>query len=92
MSEQFPSIVLALAEKVGLTPAKWREENNKIVIHFTTGQKIVFERLPLEQSDEGENMPTTPAKETKTPAIKTNTTPAKKPTTPAIKSHAGRKK
>ena len=81
--ERFPASVLALAEKVGLTPAKWREENNKIVIHFTTGQKIVFER---------ENMPTTPAKETKTPAIKTNTTPAKKPTTPAIKSHAGKKK
>ena len=73
--EHFPAVVMALAQKVGLTPAKWREENNKIIIHFTTGQKIVFERDPEP----------TPAKVKEPPAIKSNTTPAKKTAAPPAK-------
>ncbi len=65
MTEHFPAVVMALSQKVGLTPMKWREENNLIIIIFTTGQKMKFERepepTPLDKTIYPLDMKTTPA-------------------------------
>lgn len=42
--KQAPSSVLALAQKVGMTPLDWAEYPDRIVIIFVEGPKMTFER------------------------------------------------
>jgi hypothetical protein len=44
MADKIPSIVLALAEGVHMTPIAWKEYPGNIVIVFAEGPKISFAR------------------------------------------------
>jgi hypothetical protein len=69
-----PAVVLKLSSLVNMTPMRWTITDTEVIILFTNGKKIHFEKEP----------DPTPAIKQKTPAIKT--TPVKKTAkTPAIK-------
>ena len=42
-----PAIVMSLAQKVGKKPMEWKEYPDRVVIIFTNGQKMVFDRQEL---------------------------------------------
>jgi hypothetical protein len=44
MPERIPALVLALADKVKLTPLAWREDADGVTIVFEQGAKLRFER------------------------------------------------
>jgi hypothetical protein len=44
MTIQIPSIVMALADKVGKTPWSWFVASDHVEIVFTTGEKLRFEK------------------------------------------------
>lgn len=60
-----PAVVLELSKRVGLTPMDWKIYPDRVVIIFTTGQKMIFERDTSPASGAAPDMQHTTQKSTK---------------------------
>jgi hypothetical protein len=71
MTEHIPSIVMALADKVGKTALSWFVASDHVEIVFTTGEKLRFEKEQMAGAMVGaiQELPHKPPKEEFTPVI-----------------------